>query len=493
LSNVATIPLFLLMEMILPRALGPTGYGNVNFATGFFQNIVNFFDMGTSTCLQTSLAKRPGEFGLAAFYARLALALLLLCLLAGAGASIPAIGTRLMPGVPLWMAMPAALWAYLTWAGRLARGINDSLGRTTRSEWVRVGINLASALALAGLFWRDMLGPELFFGHQYLFLILTALGFLWILRDCWPERSWSLPAAKAREYAREFLRYSRPLFVLSLCSLAALTGERWLLQLFEGSVEQGYYSLGQKVGMACFLFVTAITPLLMRELAVAHGNNDAAGMGRLMNRFAPMIYGVAAWFSCFVVVEAPAVVLLFGGAEFAGAMTAVQIMAFYPVHQGYGQLVSAAYYASGETRLLRNITVSSLLGGLVCAWGLLAPGHWGGLELGSVGLAVKMTVVQVLTVNVLLFACRRTVPFALGRNLAHQILCPACFFALALAARLGTDGAVAQSGPGRFFLSCLCYGALSLGAVWGWPFLLGMSREDLRSWRRRFLSALRRS
>ena len=62
-SNVATIPLFFVLEAVLPRALGPAAYGNYNFSTTLFQNFTNFLDMGTSTCLYTSLSKRPGEFG----------------------------------------------------------------------------------------------------------------------------------------------------------------------------------------------------------------------------------------------------------------------------------------------------------------------------------------------------------------------------------------------------------------------------------------------
>ena len=62
-SNVATIPLFFILEAVLPRALGPAAYGNYNFITSLFQNFTNFLDMGTSTCLYTTLSKRPGEFG----------------------------------------------------------------------------------------------------------------------------------------------------------------------------------------------------------------------------------------------------------------------------------------------------------------------------------------------------------------------------------------------------------------------------------------------
>ena len=169
-------------------------------------------------------------------------------------------------------------------------------------------------------------------------------------------------------------------------------------------------------------------------------------------------------------------------------------MAFYPVHQGYGQVVNSVYYATGETRALRNITVLSLLGGLVLAWVLLAPPSLGGFDLGAAGLAWKMVLVQVIAVNVLLWACRRVVPFDLRRNLAHQLLCPAVLLSLALMARYAT--AAAGLGPAdgltRFFISGIGYTVLSFGAVLFFPFIAGVTRQEIFSQGRRLFRSLQR-
>ncbi len=566
-SNVATIPLFFILEAVLPRALGPAAYGNYNFITSLFQNFTNFLDMGTSACLYTSLSKRPGEFGLVAFYGRVALAVLVLCLLAGGLVFLPGAGEWLMPGVPLWMALPAALWAYITWAGRVARGMNDALGLTTHSEPVRVGVNVFSALLLLGLYFGGVLTLPVLFGHQYLTLGLLAAGFALCLRGTWadspaggegsfktitpPENNdlapnarvkggsgtqalcaaplrgvgrsptstelassidvtrnpgrlgrWRLGKAEFAAYGREFWRYSGPLFVTALCSALALSGERWMLQFFNGSAEQGYFSLSQKVGMACFMFVSAMTPLITRDLAVAHGKGDAREMARLLDRFAPMLYAVSAWLACFTLAEAPAVVRLFGGGRFVDAVLPVQIMALYPIHQGYGQVAAAVFYATGETRLLRNVTLATLIAGLICAWVLLAPpgfaqnaaaagGEGGGLipawpplggfGLGAAGLAWKMVGVQFVTVNLLLMACRRSAPFRYWRNLAHQVICPVALLALAFAARYGTEAAGLGQAQDivRFLASGVCYCLFCLVLAFACPFVLGLQRGEL--------------
>lgn len=487
-SNFASIPLYLVMEGVLPRALGPASYGNYAFSTVLFQNFTNFLDMGTSTCLSTSLAKRQGEFGLIAFYFRVGLFMLAACLLAGGATYIPGASDLIMPGVPAWMALPAALWAYVTWTGRVSRSMNDALGITTRSELVRVGVNIFSAVALLTLFLTGLLSLPTLFLHQYVTLGLMAAGFIFILRRFWKENDnaenihWRLSREQLRSYMKEFRRYSSPLFVTALFSALMLSGERWLLQFFEGSVQQGYFSLSQKLGAACFLFVTAITPLLMREMAVAHGNKDASAIARLLDRYAPMVYAFSAWLACFILIEAQAVVNLFGGRQFAEAMLPVQIMALYPVHQGYGQLAGAVFYAAGETRLLRNLSIVTMSLGLVFAWFMLAPSSMGGLQLGATGLALKMVLIQMLTVNLLFFFGRKIAPFGFGRNVLHQVVCLAVLLGLASVTRYMTEfaGLGSASSIPRFFCSGFLYVLLSIPLAFVFPFVFGLAKGEVR-------------
>jgi hypothetical protein len=117
---------------------------------------------------------------------------------------------------------------------------------------------------------------------------------------------------------------------------------------------------------------------------------------------------------------------------------------------------------------------------------LLAPEGSGGWGLGAAGLALKMTAVQAATVNLLLFLCRRLVPFNLRRNLLHQIFCPLCLFGLVLAARTITAVFGAEDSLWRLCLSALCYGILTCAAVWVCPFILGARREEILAWLRRF-------
>ncbi len=494
LANMASVPVYLVMEAILPRALGPQMYGNYSFATNLFQQFAGFLDMGTSTCFYNALSRRQREGGLVAFYARIMLLVLAAIMLGGAlPIWFPVVGERLMPDVPLWLAPLAAFWAFLTWWGRVLRSMNDAIGATVRSELVRTAASLAGIALLLALFLDDRLTIRTLFFQQYAMLGATALGFWWVMRRCWRNTAWRLTPPQHAGYRKEFFDYSHPLFVQALLSFLLLTAERWLLQWFDGSAEQGFFALSQKVSMACFLFVSAMTPLIMRELSIAWGNHDRATMGRLLTRFAPLLYIVAAYFSCFTVAEGATLVRIFGGAEFAAAILPVQIMALYPVHQAYGQLAGSVFHATGRTRVLRNMTALECLYGFGTAWLLLAPPEYFGFGLGAVGLAVKTVGVQFVTVNIYLWLASRMIPFDFGRNLLHQFGTLILLLILAFACREATlslplGDAVSLA---RFLVSGVLYSLLTAGLALFFPALLGLSRQELRELFRRTGHALR--
>ena len=551
ISNAAAIPLYLVMEGILPRSLGPAAYGAFSYATGMFQYLLNFMDAGTSTCLFTTLSKRPEEWGLLAFFWRIGLFILVITLLLAALCVLPPVAAEVMPGIPGWVIPLAALWAYGFWGVRILRGVNDALGQTVKSEKARTIAGLLACLALLALHFLNILNLPVLFAHQLVYLLGMCLAFKVIILENWggwrnwrarrgqsePEEAappagpnatqspnitqnlgapssqegssfepseynrsrgarlksmWALAPEQRRAYTKEFIAYSLPVFAQALVVALALMADRWLLQIFNGNVEQAFFSISQKVGFACFMFVSAMIPLLMREFAMAHAKEDFEAMGRLLQRFAPILYAVAVYFSAFVSMEASTVVFIFGGSQFAAAVLAVQIMALYPVHQGYGQLTQAVFYSSNRTKSLSKITICACLAGFGASLFILLPQVMGGLGLGAVGLAAKTVIMQILVCNVTLFLCSRFIPLRLGRLLLHQALCLAVFLILAFISSASAEWLPFVFGPFAFGVQdfagavlgfCsrgVLYTGLCLLLVWVCPWLWGLNRQDLR-------------
>lgn len=164
-----------------------------------------------------------------------------------------------------------------------------------------------------------------------------------------------------------------------------------------------------------------MTQLIMREYSIAHSQGDLGQTRRLFKRYVPMLFTLTAYFAAFISMQAETVIWILGGSAFAAAGPAMMLMAMYPVHQTYGQLNGALLFATGKTRLYRNIGVAAMITGLIMTWGLLAPSAEGGLAAGSLGLAVKMLLLQFVTVNIQLWFNLKDIGLKFRFYLLHQV------------------------------------------------------------------------
>lgn len=468
---------------LVPRALGPTAFGDFTFLTTFFQRVVGFLGFGTATALQTKAAQRPHEAGLRAFYVYFFLFVAgVTALLAGASFAL-SIDSWLWPGQEALFVWAAALWALGTWATVIINGLCDAYGLTVRAELVRTWRSLL-ALGLVGLLfaWGKLTLPTVFLYH-YVLLLLLAVGWFLILAKAGHGLfdRWRLSSAEARGYAAEFYSYSHPLVLYSIFALITGVADRWVLQKAAGSVQQGFFGLSFQLGALSFLLVGAMTPLIMREFSVAAGKQDLERISALFRRNIPLFYSVAAVIGVFVAVQADNFVNVLAGSQFEGAAIPVAVMAFYPIHQTYGQLSGSVFYATGQTALYRNIGITTMLLGLLLLYVLVAPDRWGGLGAGATGLAVKFVVLQFITVNVQLYYNARLLSLSLGRFLAHQVVSVAVLLGVGLAVRLAMQQVLASELGALPMLAAsgAVYTVLVAGLVWSAPWMFGVQRSDI--------------
>ena len=78
-------------------------------------------------------------------------------------------------------------------------------------------------------------------------------------------------------------------------------------------------------------------------------------------------------------------------------------MAFYPIHQTLGQMNGTLFYSSNRTKEYRNGNLMFLPMSLLLSWILIAPKHLYGLDMGAKGLAFQMILIQLFSVNYLLY------------------------------------------------------------------------------------------
>lgn len=478
---VAALTSFL-SQMIVPRTLGPAAYGDFSFLAGFFAQCFDFLDGGTSTAFYARLSQRPADHGILRFYWGYLGLIGVVVASVIAFVELAAWNEALWPNQKLGFVWLAAGLAWLALANRVTGSIVDAYGLTVRGESVRSRLAVVNFLLLVALLSVGGLHLFGYFCWSCLAhcLAILILGRLLVRAGRSIISVESLGRAQIASYARQFASYSLPLVASTVLALIVGLGDRWLLQVEGGSIEQGYFMLSSQIGALCFLFTGALTPLLLREFASASASGERRRLRAVFSRWVPALFAVSAFFGLFVSVQAENIVAILGGNQFEGARIAVRIMALYPIHQTYGQMAGTLLLATGQTRLYSAIAAGAALASIPLTIWLIGPERWGCLDWKASGQAIKMVLVQLLGVETILWSATRQLDLSFVRFLQHQIVAVAIFFGLAIGA--SAIAATFCCGPLPSLLAGgVLYAVGTLGVAVAFPSLFAMSRRGLRN------------
>jgi O-antigen/teichoic acid export membrane protein len=471
-------------QAIITRGLGPIAFGNFNFLTNIFQQIFGFLDMGTSVCFYTKLSQRQNDFGLVSFYLYFSFFISLLVLAFVAFTHACYIYSRVWPDQNIYYIYLAAIWGILTWfSGVVFNRMADAYGLTVSLEIARIVQKIFGLLLIALLFFSNQLTLSSLFFYNYFILAFLGITIILILerKGYAITQSFWLSTSKFKEYFNEFYRYSHPLFLFSVVALLSGILDRWLLQYFSGSVEQGFYGLSYLIGSACFVFTSAMTPLIWREFSIAYGKKDFDHMSHLFRRYVPLLYSIAATIACFIAIQAEKVIQIMGGQQYSGALWSLFIMAFYPIHQTYGQLSGAVCMAADQTGLYSKIGIVFMFIGIPVGYVLIAPENRMGFNAGATGLAIKMVIMQIISVNVQLYFNCRLLRLNFRHYVIHQILSVFIFMVFSVAAMLFVDRFLVPQNYIliNFLISGIVYFCMVMGLLYFTPSLSGLDRKDM--------------
>ncbi len=170
--------------------------------------------------------------------------------------------------------------------------------------------------------------------------------------------------------------------------------------------------------------------------------------------------------------------IIVGGARFKEAAVPLALMSLYPIHQTYGQLNSAVYFATVRTRLYRNIGISISLLGLLVTFLFLAPKEQLGLNLGSTGLALKMVLVQIIGQNLILWFNVKFLKISFLKMLGHQFI---SVFIIGTAAGLATLIAndIIEDVVLSVITAGIIYMVLLMGVLYWFPSLFSTNRSEI--------------
>ena len=479
-ANLAGYAIGLVTAGIIPRGLGPKAYGDFSFLTNFFSQVVSFFDMGSSTAFYIKLSQRQREVPLVRFYGLYMMVVGIIVLFLVSLATGCSLQGKLWPEQRIVFIYLSVLWALLNWTGLILNQMTDGYGLTVSAEVNKLWQKIVSVGIIAGLYAAGWITLGTFFAYQFVLQTMMVGFLLWIILKNGIMHDWNMGISRTqiKSYVREFSEYCHPLAVYSMVCLLTGLFDRWILQKMGGSVEQGFYGFAYQIGALCFLFTGAMTPLFMREFSIAAGAKDREKMIALFRRYVPFLYAVTAFFACFVAVQADRVIAILGGKHFHMALLPVVILAFYPLHQTYGQLSGSVFLATGQTKLYRNIGIVSMVAGLPLVFFLVATQRYAGFGLGAVGLAIKMVGIQLLIVNIQLYYNAQYLGLNFMKYVFHQIGCILCLLCVGAGARFLGDAMFRSFAIGGFLAAGCLYSLFVFFLFTKKPIIFGVSQSD---------------
>ena len=495
-SNLFNLGTGLLKVTIVPRILGPIAFGQFGFMRATFSSVVEFFSLSTSKAFFNYNSKNKNSYAAVVFYSWFSLILAVLFSLGLALVLILGLNNVFFPEITLRFIVLGATLGMSRKIFSIVTEFADSKGESVLIEKIKVLFRLFEIILLLGLVFTKTLDLTTYFLLSILIPLSTSLYALRYYRArALMGEGEQIDLVRLKTIGQYFYTFCAPLFVYSLFSMAYDLFDRWFLQIIGGSEEQGYYQLGFNLASIAILIVSAMSPIFMRELSKAHGEENRDRMKEIFSKYSRMIYTIVAVICIFLSFYARDIVVMFAGKEYRDANRVLFVMALYPLNVVFGQLNGSLFFATERTAEYRNRLMLMMLVGIPITYLLIAPKDFviPGLAMGALGLSLKKFCTQFFIVNALTFFSTRYLKIRYLPFLYHQIFIVTVLFLILGALTSVHIIPVSELLPVRI-LAMVVNGMIYMiivGALLYWkPALLGLEKREIIRWKNKTFKRL---
>jgi O-antigen/teichoic acid export membrane protein len=227
---------------------------------------------------------------------------------------------------------------------------------------------------------------------------------------------------RLQEYVRRWWRFASPLLVWEYYKPLLAYLSIYLLQHWYGSVEQGYFALASKWSAFVLVFTSSALSIFWREIAQAVANGERERAARIYEKFTHLLFFLSVVLCAWLSFGSPYLVQILVGEEYLLAVPILTWMAFYPLQQTYGQINIAALKGAEKTTVIRNLGILISIPDLLLTYFLLAPvdAPIPGLSLGALGVAIKMVVYGLISVQAYERICHRLFNLSYVRTFSRK-------------------------------------------------------------------------
>ncbi|MEO8033630.1 MAG: lipopolysaccharide biosynthesis protein [Acidobacteriota bacterium] len=485
-ANVTRAGLSFVTGILVARALGAAFYGNLNFLLGSFAAVTTLLDAGSTSAFYTLLSsrRRPPVFFVLYFSWTFGVQFLL------SAAVIAFILPRAVVG-ELWLGhdrgvvllsfaasfVVSQTWNAVAQMGEAARKTATVQAASVCQAIVHL-VLIVAAIRLGRLSVPTVL--TLVIVEYLLSTLLLAPRMLAHNLDRAGNES-------IGEVFGQFVTYCRPIVVYCFVMFGYQFADRWFLQRFGGSVQQGFFAVGQQFSMITLMAATSIVSVFWKEIAEAQARGDHEKVSRIYHSVRRFLYFGASVVSCALIPYSREILHWTVGGDYEAGALALALMFLYPIHQTLGYVQGTFYLAVGDTRRYTLIGILMMAVSIPLAYVVVAPRNAvvPGLALGAVGIALKMVVLQLVAIVAQMLMLRRSHGFE--TNFFFQGSVVFVLLTLAFLLKLGATAILANVMVAAS-VATLVYVLFVAGVMWRWPGLSGIGPERLaavRSYLRR--------
>ena len=241
--------------------------------------------MGSSIAFFTKLSARQSRKELISFYFLFSLLIfVLLFLFIFLGYYFEFLSV-FVPDIPIFYIFLGLFFGFFTWFTQVYTKIADAYALTVSYEIIKIFHKIITLFLLLFFIYYLSFDLELYFYFNYISLVsfLLVITYLFIKKEIFKNIlnfQFSI-----LNLSKEFLTYCHPLFVYSIVGLVSGFFQIWLLQKVAGSEETGFYGLAYGLAAMCFLFTSAMTPIITREFSKSYEEKDFENMRKLFYRY----------------------------------------------------------------------------------------------------------------------------------------------------------------------------------------------------------------
>ena len=330
-SNLFGFLINIIFMGLIPKSLGVIDFGRFNFTTTQITKFYTLLDFKSTVYFFTKFSQTKERNSLIKFYQYYFIFVCLILTLV-IGSLIFFEGNKnIFPNIPNSILILALVFVILSSYQDFLINLMDGNGLSVQLEKTRLFLKFISAILLFLLFFFKALNIQTYFYYNFLNYFILSL-FLIILINRSGINLKLLPVIRKKYlffHLKQLFQYSSPLFIYLLFSLIQETCDRWLLQYFSGSIEQGYYSFSYYLNNLSLIFISAMFPLFTRELSIKSHNNDIHGMSIIFRKYIPLFYSLTAIISSFVFFNSDIIINIFGGSKYAGGLSSMKVLTFF--------------------------------------------------------------------------------------------------------------------------------------------------------------------